>query len=290
MPLIDLSDVRCYFEQIGSGDPLLLIPGLGRTCRMWDSIVPELAESFTLIMPDNRGMGRSETKRPPGTLADLAVDLVELLDALQLERTHVLGISLGGMIAQYLAVEHPSRIDKLVLVSTAHHFAPYLRAMGQLIGHALRYFPRDVFDGTVEVLGSSPRFIDTNPNWIPDKIDTQRTTRLSRGTMARQLLCLANSEVAHIEYRIKSPTLIMVGEQDALIPGCYGRQIARDIVGSEFVQIPDCGHNPFIEMPEIAVPKIVEFLKRRDTSLKSPTTTMAAARQNAVGVVEQQRV
>jgi pimeloyl-ACP methyl ester carboxylesterase len=267
MPHIDLSDVRCYFEITGNGDPLLLIPGLGRTCRMWDTVVPELAESFTLIMPDNRGMGRSEPKRHAKTLADLAVDLIELLDALQLERAHVLGISLGGMIAQYLAVQHPSRIDKLVLVSTAHHFAPYLRAMGQLIGHALRYFPRDVFDGTVEVLGSSPRFIDNNPNWIPEK--TQQKTKLSRGTLARQLMCLASSEVAHFEYRIPAPTLIMVGEQDALIPGCYGREIVRDIPGCEYVMLPDCGHNPFIEMPEVAVPKIIEFLSRRDQASSS---------------------
>jgi 3-oxoadipate enol-lactonase len=247
---------------------------------MWDVVAPELAESFSLIMPDNRGMGRSVGKRAPRTLADLAVDLVELLDALQLDRCHVLGISLGGMIAQYLAVQHPSRIEKLVLVSTAHHFAPYLRAMGQLIGHALRYFPRDVFDGTVEVLGSSPRFIDTNPNWIPEKVDTQRSARLSRGTVARQLMCLASSEVAHIEYRIQSPTLIMVGEQDALIPGCYGREIARDIPGSEFVELPNCGHNPFIEMPELAVPRIVEFLKRRDPEARltaSSTGTLAGS-------------
>jgi len=252
---------------------------------MWDGVAAELSESFSLIMPDNRGMGRSVTKRPPRTLSDLAVDLLELLDALQLERCHVLGISLGGMIAQYLAVQHPSRIDKLVLVSTAHHFAPYLRAMGQLIGHALRYFPRDVFDGTVEVLGSSPRFIDTNPHWIPEKICTARTERVSRGAVARQLMCLAASEVAHIEYRIKSPTLIMIGEQDALIPGCYGREIERDIPGSELVEIPNCGHNPFIEQPEAALPIITQFLNRRDpqtTKLKPPSATSLSSQNESL--------
>src|SRR5688572_26745050 len=129
MPHIDLSDVRCYFEQAGSGPPLLLIPGLGRTCQMWEQVAPELAESFSLIMPDNRGMGRSVSRRAPRVLADLAVDMIELLDALQLDRAHVMGISLGGMIAQWLAVEHPARVDKLVLVSTAHRAAPYLREM-----------------------------------------------------------------------------------------------------------------------------------------------------------------
>src|SRR5205814_9436960 len=100
-------EVRCQVARAGSGPPLLLIPGVGRTCQMWEQVVPELAESFSLIMPDSRGMGRSVSKRAPRSLADLAVDLVELLDALQLDRAHVLGISLGGMIAQWLAVEHP---------------------------------------------------------------------------------------------------------------------------------------------------------------------------------------
>jgi pimeloyl-ACP methyl ester carboxylesterase len=270
MPFIDLSDVRCYFEQAGSGPPLLLIPGLGRTCRMWDNVVAELAESFSLIMPDNRGMGRSVAKRAPHSLADLSVDLVELLDALQLDRAHVLGISLGGMIAQWLAVEHPARVDKLVLVSTAHRFAPYLREMGMLIGHALRYFPRRVFDRTVEVLGSSPAFIDANPNWVADQVVPQESGqrdgrpdgRVGRATIARQLVCLASSDAAQTEYRIDAPTLVIVGDQDALIPPSYGREIARAIPRSELLVLPGCGHNPFIEAPEAVVPGIVDFLNR----------------------------
>jgi pimeloyl-ACP methyl ester carboxylesterase len=266
MPFIDLSDVRCYFEQSGSGPPLLLIPGLGRTCQMWEQVVSELGESLSLIMPDNRGMGRSLSKRAPSSMADLAVDLIELLDALQLDRTHVLGISLGGMIAQWLAVEHPSRVDKLVLVSTAHRFAPYLREMGMLIGHALRYFPRPVFDRTVEILGSSPAFVDANPTWIAARVRPQqqspRQVRPGRSTIARQLMCLVSSDGVQVEYRIEAPTLVIVGDQDALIPPCYGREIARAIPNSEFLVLPGCGHNPFIEAPEAAVAAIVQFLNR----------------------------
>jgi len=114
MPYIDLSDVRCYFEQVGQGDPLLLIPGLGRTCRLWDGVAETLGEHFSLIMPDNRGLGRSIAKRTPRNLRDLAVDLVELLDGLGVERAHVLGISFGGVVAQWLAIDHPTRIKRLV--------------------------------------------------------------------------------------------------------------------------------------------------------------------------------
>jgi pimeloyl-ACP methyl ester carboxylesterase len=262
MPYIDLSDTRCYFEQMGHGDPLLLIPGLGRTCRLWDAIAEQLGQNFSLIMPDNRGVGRSQSKKHPRHLRELAIDLIELLDALGVERTHVLGISFGGVVAQWLAVEHPSRINKLVLISTAHQFGPYLTEMARLIGHALRYFPRNLFERTVEILGSSPRFIDEYPEGIMQRIAAHREVNLPRSAVGRQLICLGSSGATREQYRITAPTLVMAGQHDALIPGCYGREIARDIPGSEFVELPECGHNPFIEMPDFAVAKIVEFLMR----------------------------
>ena len=120
----DLTDVRCYYELLGSGDPLVLIPGLGTTCALWDCVAAELANSFSLVMLDNRGMGRSFVKRAPQTLSDFAVDVVELMDHLQLDRAHVMGLSLGGIIAQQLAVDHATRVDRLVLVSCSNSFGP----------------------------------------------------------------------------------------------------------------------------------------------------------------------
>src|SRR5215213_3009490 len=100
MAWADLSDVRCYYELLGDGPPLVLVPGLGGHCRMWDPIAPELARHFSLILIDNRGIGRSAPKRKPRSLADYSADIAELLDTLQVDRAHVLGLSLGGIIAQ----------------------------------------------------------------------------------------------------------------------------------------------------------------------------------------------
>ncbi len=153
MAVAELTDVRCHYEILGHAEPLLLIHGLGVTCRSWDAVATELAGDFSLIMPDNRGVGRSTPKRPPHTLADLTSDLIELLDYLQIERAHVMGISLGGIIAQKLAVDHPSRIDRLVLVSCTHEFTPYLRRIIGLLGQVLRKFPAEMFARTFELLG-----------------------------------------------------------------------------------------------------------------------------------------
>jgi len=107
MPWCDLTDARLYFEVQGRGEPLVLVPGLGGTCRFFDPIVPALAEHFTVILLDNRGAGQSAAKRPSRTLLDAASDLFELLDHLQVERTHMIGTSLGGMIGQRMAIDHP---------------------------------------------------------------------------------------------------------------------------------------------------------------------------------------
>jgi 3-oxoadipate enol-lactonase len=259
----DLTDARCYYELLGTGDPLLLVPGLGATCALWECVAAELSNSFSLILPDNRGMGRSSPKRTPQTMADFAVDLVELLDHLQLKRVHVMGLSLGGIVAQQLAVDHPSRVDRLVLVSCTHRFGPYLREIAKLLAQALRHFPPELFRRTVELLGTSPQYFDQHVSEIDQRLEQTVEAGFSRSAIAKQLRCLARSDGAHDkEYRIAAPTLVLAGDQDALIPACYARQMADLIPGSEFVLLPECGHNVFVEKPDVIVPLVTEFLMR----------------------------
>ena len=259
----DLTDVRCYYELIGMGDPVLLIPGLGGTCASWDGVTSDLSGSFSLILLDSRGLGRSIARRAPESLADLAVDLVELLDHLQLDRAHVVGRSFGGAIAQQLAIDHPSRVDRLVLVSCTNRFGPYLAEMAKVLGHALRKSPPESFWRTVELLGTSPQYFDAKADAIDRRVGTASELNIPRSAVARQLLCLGCRNVADGHtHRITAPTLVIAGEQDALVPACYVRQMAREIAGSEFLLVRGCGHNPFIENPELVVPRIAEFLMR----------------------------
>lgn len=259
----ELTDVRCYYNVRGSGEPLVLVPGLGGTCDFWDPVATDLACSFCLILPDNRGIGRSIPKRPPRTLEDFVIDLVELLDHLQLDRAHVLGLSLGGMIAHRLAADHPGRVDRLVLVSCTHRFAPYLREMATLLGNASRYFPQDVFRRTVALLGTVPEYLDTHQDEIDRKIAAERENPIPRSAVVTQLRCLATHDRdGGWSSRIAAPTLVIAGAQDNLIPACYARQMAQEIPGSEFMAVPGCGHNPFIEKPALILPRITEFLKR----------------------------
>ena len=266
MAWAELSDVRCYYELVGQGDPLLLIPGLGGDCRVWDPVAPLLADHHTLILADNRGLGRSVARRKPRSLGDYAADIAELFEKLQLDRAHVLGISLGGLIAQRFALDHPKLVDKLVLVSCTDRFSPYLLRITQLLGRSLRRLSREAFVQTMELLGTAPLYLDANV----EEIDRMARERIKCGVPARamgdQLRCLLRSEVPVEHYTISVPTLVISGEHDALIPNCYGKKMADRIPGSRFVLIHGAGHNPMVEVPETVVPLIAEFLKRQPQS------------------------
>ena len=260
MAWADLSDVRCYYEILGQGAPLLLIPGLGMTCRSWDEVLPELARHFTLILPDNRGIGLSAAKRQPRSLADFSADLLELLDHLQLDRARVMGLSLGGIIAQRLAIDHPSRVERLVLISCAHQFSPYLRQIALLLHHALRRFPAEMFARAVELLGTSPLYLDAHEQLVERRLRAKCGAVADRSTLALQLRCLACSDFEEGDYRNLGPTLVIAGEDDRLIPACYAAKMAEKIPGSRFVLIRGAGHNPLQECPEEVLPRIIDFL------------------------------
>jgi|GEM_PF-310842 len=261
MPFADLTDVRCRYEIMGTGDPLVMIPGLGSTCERWGPVTEKLAQSFTLILPDNRDSGKSIAKRRARTLADLAADIVELLDHLQLEKAHILGLSFGGIIAQRFAIDHPSGVDRLVLVSCASRFGPYTCQITSLLEQTLRRFPFEMFRRTMEVLGTSPEYFDAHSEEISRKILGCGDSGEDRQATVRQLSCLGFQGVAPPEeYHIHSPTLVIAGEQDLLIPRSYARKMADEIPGSEFMSIPSCGHNPLVEQPDVAIPRIIEFL------------------------------
>ena len=261
MPFADLTDARMYYELTGEGEPLVLVPGLGHVGEAWEPIAALLSEYFAVICLDNRGMGRSVALRQPRTVRDYAADLIELLDHLQVKQAHVLGISLGGVIAQRLAVDHPGRIARLVLVSCTYTFTPYLREVARLIAQTLRWRPRAVFARTMEVLGTSPTIFDEYPQRIKERVEQMRQLRVSSRAVIRQLAALGASKVEPDEYRILASTLVISGEFDTLIPHCYGRRMANLIEDSQFIMLPESGHNPFTDCPDKVLPLVVKFLQ-----------------------------
>ena len=118
MPLAQLNGIDRFYRETGSGDPLLLINGIGGTCLGWEPLLPALAARFRVVASDNRGVGRSAAPPGPYTTRQLADDAAALLAHLGVARAHVVGSSMGGMIAQELALAYPALVDRLVLYGT----------------------------------------------------------------------------------------------------------------------------------------------------------------------------
>jgi len=119
MPLAPVNNINLYYEVHGEGEPLLLIAGLASDSQSWQFVINSLSQHFKTIIFDNRGVGRSDTPPPPYLLKDMADDAIGLLDHLKIDNAHILGHSLGGYIAQHIAIYHPGRVFKLILESTA---------------------------------------------------------------------------------------------------------------------------------------------------------------------------
>ncbi len=119
MPTAQVNGIAVYYEQHGAGTPLLLVGGLGADLTLFANVTRSFAEHHQVVTFDNRGAGRTDKPDEPYSIEQMAQDTVALLDALPIDRTHVLGVSMGGRIALELAIRHPARLDRLVLVSTS---------------------------------------------------------------------------------------------------------------------------------------------------------------------------
>jgi len=119
MPYAPIRDILTYYEEAGSGDPLVLIMGLGGDLQAWALQVPALARQFRVITFDNRGAGRTSAPDKPYSIDGMADDLAALLDSLKIDKANLLGFSMGGFIAQEFALKYPKRVEKLILLASA---------------------------------------------------------------------------------------------------------------------------------------------------------------------------
>ena len=118
MPTVRVGDINIYYEDHGKGEPLLLIEGWGTDLTCWQLQIPEFSTKYRVIAFDNRGTGRTDAPDQPYSFRLMADDAVGLLDALGIGKAHILGVSMGGCIAQEIAIEHPERTRSLILAAT----------------------------------------------------------------------------------------------------------------------------------------------------------------------------
>jgi 3-oxoadipate enol-lactonase len=249
------------------GEPVLLIMGLAASSRMWYRLIPWLRRRHRVIVFDNRGTGSSAPVRSRLTMRSLTDDALRVLDAAGEESTHVVGASMGGMIAQHLALDHPARVRSLVLACTTpggRSGAPPWRllataAVRPLLG-ARRTFP------LVAPLLYSGTTLRENPERLRDDLarrireaTSPLTTYAQMGAIAGHNTRLRLAELAGV------PTLVLHGLDDSLVPPDRARDLAGLIPGALLELVPACGHILGTDAEEATAEAILAHLERNAT-------------------------
>lgn len=259
MPRITTDDgCRINVEVSGSDSApaLMLSNSLGTNIHMWDDQVDEWARQFRVIRYDRRGHGGSDAPAGPYSMERFGRDVLSVLDALGVERTHWCGLSMGGMVGQWLGANAPDRIGKLILSNTNYY-----------------YDDKKPWDDRIRFLQNNPleKLVDPNmERWFtagfrakaPQAIDRMKEIFLSSDKQGYMACCGA---IRDMDFRasnasITAPTLVIVGAQDPATPPARGEDIARQIPGATVVSI-DASHISNVEQPGAYTRAVLDFLK-----------------------------
>jgi len=260
--ITQINGARIHYERTGTGFPLLLIHAGIADSRMWQPQVAALAERFDMIRPDLRGCGQSEV---PPTSYSMPDDLIALLDHLDMERAHIIGCSMGGTVAIDLAIAHPQRIGRLVLVAAG--------ISGSDLGAADRHLFADV--DAAEARGDLDA---VNRAEVRLWVDGPRRPEGSAPTLVRELVLEMNglslrSDFSAAPHRgldppaidrldeITAPTLVIVGEEDLPHANANADVLVSRIKGARKEVIKGAAHLPSLERPEDFNRLVVDFLQ-----------------------------
>jgi 3-oxoadipate enol-lactonase len=260
MPYADNEGVRIFWESQGEGEPVLLIMGLGYTSEMWHRVAPVLASRYRVVTFDNRGVGR--TDKPPGAypIATMADDAAVVLRAAALESAHVFGISMGGMIAQELALRRPDLVRSLILGCTScggPEAIPAEPAVLSVLSARAAMTPEEGVRAMVPFIydASTPR----------ERVEDDLRIRLRSFPAAESYLAQLQGVFSWGSHsRLNSivvPTLIIHGENDQLIPPENAKILAKAINGSRLLMIDSASHIFPTDQPEQTMEAISTFLE-----------------------------
>jgi len=261
MPTVEVNGAALHVRQEGAGDDVLLLCGLGDDIAAWDAQTPVLAERYRVTVIDNRGVGQSTLPDGEFTVRDLAADAAGVCDALGITSAHVMGFSMGGAIAQELALARPELVRSLVIVGSwcrsDRLLKEIVKGAAYTAGTAdderawLHAFLGLVYSAAVHEDGRIDEFVDAalaNPH--PQSTEAfQRTAR-----------AILDHDTADRLDAVTVPTLVLVGEEDVLCPPRHSRAIAARIGGSRLVVVPEQAHQPFQEDPAAFNELALDFL------------------------------
>ncbi len=241
---------------------LVLIQGMGFDRHGWDPVARKLRRHFRLVLVDNRGSGRSDLPAGSFGVADMTGDVVAVLDDAGVRRAHTMGVSLGGMIAQELAVDHPDRVDRLVLVSTlpGWPFAFPMPAVSVRLFAATGSMTREAALRRHAENALSACTIQSQPEVVDRLVDLQRSRPADPRAVSAQAAAGARYAGHRRQTRIRARTLVVQGTADTVVNPANGKLLADRIPGAQLTVFPDLGHLLFWQDPDGFAAAVISFL------------------------------
>jgi 3-oxoadipate enol-lactonase len=261
MPVAVRGDTQIFWEENGSGEPLLLVMGHKWPRQGWHRQVPSLSSRFRVITFDNRGVGDTKTSAVSWTIADMAADAIAVLDAAGVTRSHIYGVSMGGGIAQEIALSYPDRVGAVILGCTAPEAAKgsirWLTVLRYILP-ALARGRRAIQIGLLRAICYGP---GTDPRRIGEDVDVLTSTNRPRAGSRAQRKAIVQYPGSQPRLpEMQAPVLVLHGDADRLVPLHYGEELARLIPGSELVVLPGSGHGFITDATDAANKVVANFL------------------------------
>ncbi len=266
MPKTKVNDVDIYYQVQGQGEPLVLIQGLGGAHSAWGFQTRAFKKHYRVITFDNRGVGKTSRSSAPYTIRTMAEDTIGLLNHLGIDKAQVLGMSLGGIIAQEIAINHPNRVMKLILVCTSageREIAEIHPKMLSAIG--VKEGSMEVDFSRVDPVRSMAVIISLAFNRrlyrIPLLLGFNIFLKRSRGgAPVEQIEAVAGHSTIDRLHLITAPTLVITGTGDRVIPPHSSEVIAGRIPNAKLVKVEGGSHAFFIEMRGRFNREVLDFL------------------------------
>jgi aminoacrylate hydrolase len=231
-----------YYDTQGSGPPLFLVPGLGGDGRFWGDHVAALAKDFTVVVHDHRGTGRSTPSKIDYSMAQMTDDALQLIEGLGFDKVHWCGHSTGGAMGQVLAIEHPARIDRLVLSATWAKTDAFFRRLFEVRATALRELGPAVYQKGSALALYSPAWVrDHDADLAAAEAKANETIPVPEIVLSRIAAITAHDRRDQLQ-RVTARSLAICARDDMVTPLYFTEELVRLIPGCRAYVLPDGGH------------------------------------------------
>jgi 3-oxoadipate enol-lactonase len=266
MPQVEVGDLEMAYRIDGSGEPLILIGGFCMVKESWEDQVHGLSTHFRVIRFDNRGVGETTVPSEPFTIADMAADTVGLMDALGVDSAHVFGVSMGGLIAQVLALDHPDRVGRVALGCTTHGGRHAIQPEKQVMEVLARAAdptmqPEEAVRTRLPVV-LSDRFMREEPERVEEFVQLSVRHWPTPAGAAGQMAALSVFNVKKRLGEIRCPVLAITGSEDRMMPPENSRLLAEGIAGAQHYTVDGAGHSFFFEKPDEVNRVLIDFFSK----------------------------